>query len=126
MQAATAQGSRARCILRVAGVELEAIAEDHAQSDDPLASWWQPWHDDAPDDEERERRVRVIDHGGRRDGGRARGRSMRGTYLLAGGVDEQELDRLVATTESEMPLRLGLTSIDTHLLRLRHEAPRGR
>ena len=81
-------------ILRLAGVDLEAIAADHAWSDDFLSHWWQPWHDDAPDDGTRERRMRVT---------QMRVNAMAEVlseidvreYLLAGGASSQDLDTLV-------------------------------
>ena len=81
-------------ILRLAGVELDAIATDHARSDEYLSPWWQPWHDDAPDEETRERRIRVttMPDGAMADvmadlDARA--------YLIEAGADPQDLDTLV-------------------------------
>lgn len=81
-------------ILRLAGVELDAIAVDHARSDDYLSPWWEPWHDDAPDEETRERRMRVTTMP---DGAMAdilADLDVR-AYLLAGGATEEDLDTLV-------------------------------
>ena len=47
-------------MLRLAGVDLETITVDHALSDVYLEPWWQPWHDSAPDEETRQRRMRVT------------------------------------------------------------------
>jgi hypothetical protein len=87
-------------MLRLAGVELDAIAADHARSDDYLEPWWQPWHDAAPDEETRERRMRVTTMA---DGAMAdvlADIDARG-YLLDGGADEAELDRLVTRLRGE-------------------------
>ncbi len=81
-------------MLRLAGVEIEAIAADHAWSDEFLSHWWQPWHDDAPDDETRARRQRVTD---------MRVSAMAEVldeidvreYLIGGGASSQDLDTLV-------------------------------
>jgi hypothetical protein len=90
--------------LWLAGVEPEVIAADHALSDEH----WAPHNDEflarAPDQQERERRRRIIQPAGRtlaevleeieeREG-------IRG-YLLAAGVDEAALDRLVARLRGE-------------------------
>ncbi|HUZ16068.1 MAG TPA: tyrosine-protein phosphatase [Gaiellaceae bacterium] len=87
-------------MLRLAGVELDAIAADHARSDDYLAPWWEPWYADAPDEEERERRVRVT---------RMPANAMADVlaevdareYVLAGGAASHDLDRLVARLRGE-------------------------
>ena len=92
-------------MLRLAGVELETIAADHARSDEFLAPWWQPWHDDAPDDETRARRMRVTEMRADAMAEVLASVDVR-AYLLAGGASPEDLDTLV--------------------LRLRDEAPRGR
>jgi protein-tyrosine phosphatase len=90
--------------LWLAGVEPDAIAVDHALSDES----WAPYNDEflaeAEDDEERERRRRIIQPAGRtlvevleeideREGIRNR--------LLSAGADEAALDRLVARLRGE-------------------------
>lgn len=84
-------------LLRLAGVAPEAIAADYAASGPNLASVLDGWIDQAPTEEERQRRRRtsetpyegmleVLRELERRYGG-ARG------YLLAGGASEEELER---------------------------------
>jgi protein-tyrosine phosphatase len=90
--------------LWLAGVEPDAIAADHALSDES----WAPYHDDwfaaAADDQEQERRRRISQPAGRtlvdvleeierRDGIRE--------GLLGAGADEVALDRLVARLRGE-------------------------
>jgi hypothetical protein len=87
-------------MLRLAGVELAAIAADHARSDDYLAPWWQPWHDEAPDEVERARRVRVTEMPADAMADVLAEVDPR-AYLLAGGADEAVLDRLVARLRGE-------------------------
>jgi hypothetical protein len=90
--------------LWLAGVDPEAIATDHALSDDCWAPHNNPWLDEAPDGEERERRLRVLAPAGRtladvleeieaEEGIRNR--------LVAAGADETALDRLVARLRGE-------------------------
>jgi protein-tyrosine phosphatase len=85
--------------LWLAGVEPDAIAADHALSDDSWAPHNEEWLAEAPDEAERERRRRIIEPAGRTlvevlerieetDGIRAR--------LLGAGADEAALGRLVA------------------------------
>jgi hypothetical protein len=85
--------------LWLAGVEPDAIAADHALSDDSWAPHNEGWLAEAPDEAERERRRRIIEPAGRTlvevlerieetDGIRAR--------LLGAGADEAALGRLVA------------------------------
>jgi hypothetical protein len=91
-------------VLWLAGVEPDASAADHALSDEH----WAPHNDEflarAPDEEERERRRRIIQPAGRtlvdvleeierQDGIRNR--------LLAAGADEVALDQLVARLQGE-------------------------
>jgi protein-tyrosine phosphatase len=91
-------------MLRLAGVGVEAIAVDHALSDDFLAPWWQSWHDDAPDEETRERRMRVTE---------MRVEAMVEVLesvdarecLLAGGASNEGLDKLVVRLRGEAPHR---------------------
>ena len=82
-------------MLRLAGVELDAIAADHARSDDYLSIWWQPWYDEAPNEAERERRMRVTEMPASAMADVLADVDPR-AYLLAGGADEATLDRLVA------------------------------
>ena len=86
--------------LRLAGVELAAIAADHARSDDYLAPWWAPWHDDARDQETRERRMRVTAMPDNAMADVLDGLDVR-KYLRDGGVDEADLDGLVARLRGE-------------------------
>ncbi len=81
-------------MLRLVGVDLETIAADHARSDDYLAPWWQPWHDSAPDEETRQRRMRVTTMPERAMADVLRDVDVR-SYLIAGGADPQDLDTLV-------------------------------
>jgi len=88
----------------LAGVEPDAIAADHALSDENWAPLHPGWLAAAQDDEERERRRRISEPAGRtlvevleeierRDGIRTR--------LLAAGADEAALDRLVSRLRGE-------------------------
>jgi hypothetical protein len=90
--------------LWLAGVEPDAIAADHALSDESWAPYNEEWLGDAPDEEERERRRRIIQPAGRtlaevleeieeREGIRNR--------LLGAGADAIALDRLVARLRGE-------------------------
>jgi protein-tyrosine phosphatase len=83
----------------LAGVEPDAIAADHALSDDNWAPFNEEWLAQAADEAERERRRRVSQPAGRtlldvleeiedREGIR--------DFLLGAGADERALDRLVA------------------------------
>lgn len=92
-------------MLRLAGVDLETISADHALSDVYLEPWWQPWHDSAPDEETRRRRMRVTTMPERAMADVLADVDPR-AYLVAGGASEEDLDTLV--------------------LRLRDEASRGR
>jgi protein-tyrosine phosphatase len=85
--------------LWLAGVDHDAIAGDHALSDENLAPLNVEWLAAAPDEQERERRRRVLEPSGRtllevleeieeQEGIRQR--------LLGAGADEAALDRLVA------------------------------
>ncbi len=85
--------------LWLAGVEPDAIAADHALSDESWAPHNEEWLAAAPDDHERERRRRVSQPAGRtlvevleeieeREGIR--------NLLVGAGADEAALDRLVA------------------------------
>jgi len=90
--------------LWLAGVEPDVIAADHALSDESWLPHNDGWLAEAPDEEERERRRRIIQPAGRtlaevlaeieeREGIRQR--------LLAAGADEAALDRLVARLQGE-------------------------
>jgi protein-tyrosine phosphatase len=90
--------------LWLAGVGLDAIADDHALSDEHWAPYNGEFLERAGDDEERERRLRVIQPPGRTladvleeieetDGIRDR--------LLGAGADEAALDRLTARLRGE-------------------------
>jgi hypothetical protein len=90
--------------LWLAGVEPDAIATDHALSDESWAAYNEDWLADAANDDERERRRRISQPAGRtlvdvleeierRDGIRER--------LLGAGADEVALDRLVARLRGE-------------------------
>jgi hypothetical protein len=85
--------------LWLAGVEPDAIAADHALSDESWAPYNAEWLAGAPDEHERERRRRVSRPAGRtlvgvleeieeRDGIR--------NLLVGAGADDAALDRLVA------------------------------
>jgi protein-tyrosine phosphatase len=85
--------------LWLAGVEPDAIAADHALSDESWAPYHGEWLAEAPDEQERERRRRVTQPAGRtlvdvleeieeREGIR--------NLLVGAGADEASLDRLVA------------------------------
>lgn len=90
--------------LWLAGVEPDAIAADHALSDESWAPHNREWLDEAPSEQERERRLRVSQPAGRtlaavleeieqREGIRS--------LLLGAGADEAALDRLVARLRGE-------------------------
>ena len=90
--------------LWLAGAEADAIAADHALSDESWAPHNQEWLASAPDDEERERRRRISRPAGRtlvdvlreieqREGVRQ--------LLLGAGADEGALDRLVVRLRGE-------------------------
>jgi hypothetical protein len=90
--------------LWLAGAEPDAIAADHALSDESWAPYNDEWLADAPDDDERERRRRISQPAGRtladvleelerREGIR--------NLLLGAGADEAALDRLAARLRGE-------------------------
>ena len=90
--------------LWLAGVEPDAIAADHALSDESWAPHNREWLDQAPSEQERERRRRVSQPAGRtlaavleeierREGIRS--------LLVGAGADEAALDRLVARLRGE-------------------------
>ncbi len=90
--------------LWLAGVEPEAIAADHALSDESWAPFHAEWLATAPDDQERERRRRISQPAGRtlvdvlEEIERTEGIRER---LLGAGVDEVALDRLVDRLRGE-------------------------
>ena len=88
----------------LAGVEPEAIAADHALSDENWAPFNAEWLAQAPDEAERDRRRRISEPAGRtlvdvleeierREGIRS--------LLLGAGADEKALDRLVVRLRGE-------------------------
>lgn len=90
--------------LWLAGVEPEAIAADHALSDESWGPFNEEWLAEAPDEAERERRRRISAPAGRtladvleeleeREGIR--------NLLLGAGADEASLDRLAARLRGE-------------------------
>jgi protein tyrosine/serine phosphatase len=90
--------------LWLAGVEPDAIAADHALSDESWAPHNDEWLAEAPDEEERERRRRIVQPAGRtlaevleeieqREGIR--------NLLLGAGAEEDALDRLVGRLRGE-------------------------
>lgn len=85
--------------LWLAGVEPDAIAADHAMSDDSWAPFNAEWLATAPDEDERERRRRISQPAGRtlaevlEEIDRTEGIR---NFLLDAGADEKALDRLVA------------------------------
>ncbi len=90
--------------LWLAGVEPDAIAADHALSDESWAPYNHEWLAEASDEDERERRRRVVRPAGRtlaevleeieeREGIRS--------SLLAAGADDAALDRLAARLRGE-------------------------
>jgi len=87
-------GLASALILRLAGVPLEAIAADHALSDESWAPYSKEWHAEAPDEWERERRRRVTQPAGRTMADVLAGLDVR-DYLLGGGASTADLDTLV-------------------------------
>jgi protein-tyrosine phosphatase len=90
--------------LWLAGVEPDAIAADHALSDESWAPYNEAWLADAPDEHERERRRRISQPAGRtlvevleeldeQEGTRNR--------LIGAGAEEAALDRLVARLRAQ-------------------------
>jgi hypothetical protein len=90
--------------LWLAGVEPDAIAADHALSDESWAPYNEAWLADAPDEHERERRRRISQPAGRtlvevleeieeQEGMRSR--------LIGAGAEEAALDRLVALLRAQ-------------------------
>jgi protein-tyrosine phosphatase len=88
-------------LLRLAGVELEPIAADHAYSDEVYAPTLEAWLAEAEDEDDRERRRRITAPAGdtmarvlaeleRRHGSVRR-------YLESGGASPEELERATLT-----------------------------
>jgi protein-tyrosine phosphatase len=88
----------------LAGVEPDAIAADHALSDDNWAPFNAEWLAQAPDEAERDRRRRISQPAGRtlvdvlEDIERREGIQ---NLLVGAGADEAALDRLVARLRGE-------------------------
>ena len=87
-------GLASALILRLAGVPLDTIAADHALSDEHWAPRNEEWCAEAPDGWERERRQRIVQPAGRTMVEVLGELDVR-AYLLAGGANEDDLDRLV-------------------------------
>jgi hypothetical protein len=87
-------------MLRLAGVPLNAIAADHALSDANLAPRTASWIEAPGDEREIERRRRVTYPAGKTMAEVLADIDPR-AYLLAGGADEAELDRLVVRLRGE-------------------------
>jgi rhodanese-related sulfurtransferase len=89
----------------LAGVEPEAIAADHALSDESWAPYNQEWLAEAPDDAERDRRRRISEPAGRtlvdvlEEIERSEGIR---NLLVDAGADQAALDRLVTRLRSEV------------------------
>jgi len=97
----------------LAGVEPEAIAADHALSDESWAPYNQEWLAQAPDEAERDRRRRISEPAGRtlvdvlEEIERSEGiRSL----LLGAGADDTALDRLVSRLRSSASERSWFSS----------------
>jgi len=90
--------------LWLAGVEHDAIAADHALSDESWAPHNETWFAEAPDEEERKRRRRISQPAGRtllevlEEIERAEGIRH---LLVGGGAEEIALDRLAARLRGE-------------------------
>jgi protein-tyrosine phosphatase len=90
--------------LWLAGVEPDAIAEDHALSDESWRPFNEEWLAEAPDEAERERRRRVVQPAGRTLAEVLeeieRGEGVR-ALLVGAGADEAAIDRLAARLRGE-------------------------
>jgi protein-tyrosine phosphatase len=90
--------------LWLAGVEPDVIAEDHAMSDERWGPHNEEWLAEAPDEQERERRHRILQPAGRtlaevlEEVEESEGIRQR---LLGAGADPDALDRLVARLRGE-------------------------
>jgi protein-tyrosine phosphatase len=90
--------------LWLAGVELDAIAADHALSDESWGPYNAEWLAAAPDEQERERRRRITQPAGRTLAevlGEIERREGIRNLLLGAGAEEAALDRLVARLRGE-------------------------
>jgi protein-tyrosine phosphatase len=87
-------GLASALMLRLAGVPLDAIAADHALSDENWAPYNEEWHSEAATEWERERRRRITHPAGATMAEVLDGLDVR-TYLLAGGASADDLDILV-------------------------------
>jgi protein-tyrosine phosphatase len=90
--------------LWLAGVEPDAIAVDHALSDESWAPNNEEWLAEAPNEQERERRRRISQPAGRTLSDVLEAIEQRegiGNRLLAAGADEAALERLVARLRGE-------------------------
>lgn len=87
-------------LLRLAGVGIEQVADDYAESDANLGALTEAWRAEAPDEEERAKRqelygtprramVGVLEELDRRYGGVRE-------YLRAGGATDDDIDRAAA------------------------------
>jgi protein-tyrosine phosphatase len=81
-------------ILRTVGATLDAIAADHALSDESWAPYNDEWHAEAAGEWERERRRRVTRPAGTTMASVLGGLDVR-EYLLAGGASADDIDTLV-------------------------------
>jgi hypothetical protein len=87
-------GLASALMLRLAGVPLDVIAADHAQSDVNWAPRNEQWLAEAADDGERERRRRIIEPAGETMAEVLDGLDVR-EYLIAGGAAPDDIDTLV-------------------------------
>ena len=90
--------------LWLAGVEPDAIAADHALSDESWAPYNEDWLADAPDELERERRRRISQPAGRTLVGvldEIEEREGIKNLLVGAGADQTALDRLVARLQAQ-------------------------
>jgi hypothetical protein len=87
-------------MLRLAGVPLDAIAADHALSDENLAPLTASWIEAPGEEWEVERRRRVTHPAGETMAA-VLGDFEPRAYLLEAGADEETLDRLFARLRGE-------------------------
>jgi protein-tyrosine phosphatase len=90
-------GLVAALVLRLAGVDPETIAADHALSDESWAPYNVPWFEEAPDEQERARRRRIATRAGRTMAEVLAhvDREYGGPRDFLGGIAGADLDRLV-------------------------------
>lgn len=81
-------------MLRLAGVPLDAIAADHALSDESWAPYQADWISDAADEWERRRRGRITQPAGDTMAAVLGDLDVR-AYLLSGGAFSRDLDTIV-------------------------------